>query len=276
MHNPPVVLSFSALDPSGCGGLHADIETAASLGCHCAPIATSLCTTGNSDATEAVPVDTTILIEQARSVLEDMAVKAIKIGFVGSVRNAEAIHSIAQDYPHIPVVVHPAFCLWNESHSEQADLPAAIAALLLPVAHVAVISLHEAHILAKEGDTVDATAQAITSTGCQNLLLTQTFRRDQPFKAALYDAKGLIKEYEWNQTPPVCHGSSSTLASAIASLQAHDCPAHTAIDQAQNYAWQTLAAARQLGFGKPTPYRLFWADKNIDQPGSMPEGNLTH
>lgn len=276
MQNPPVVLSFSALDPSGCGGLHADIETAASLGCHCAPIATSLCTTGNSESTEVLPIDATVLIEQARSVLEDMEVKAIKIGFAGSVQNVEAIHSIARDYPHIPLIVQPAFCLWDEQQTEQADLPKAIATLLLPVAHVAVISLQEAHILAKEGDTVDATAQAITSTGCQNLLLTRALRREQPFQAALYDATGKTKEYEWNQTPPVCHGSSSTLASAIAALRAHDCPVQTAIDQAQNYAWQTLAAARQLGFGKPTPYRLFWADKNIEQPGSMPEGNLTH
>lgn len=276
MLTPPVVLSFSALDPSGCGGLQADIETCASLGCHCAPIATSLCTTGVTETAESIAVDSTLLIEQARSVLEDMAVKAIKVGFAGSVRNVEAIHSIIQDYPQIPLIIHPAFCLWDENNSEQADLPSAIASLLLPLTHVAVITLYEAHILAKESDTIDATAQAITSSGCQHLLLHQTVSKDKPFQVSFYDSKGLIKQYEWNQSPPVCHGSSSTLTAAIAALKAHDSPVQTAVDQAQNYAWQTLAAARQLGFGKPTPYRLFWADKNIDQPGSMPAGNLTH
>lgn len=276
MQNPPVVLSLSALDPSGCGGIQADIETAASLGCHCAPVATALCTTGSSSTAEVLAVDTTLVIEQARSVLEDMSVKAIKIGFAGSVANVEAIHSILRDYPSVPVVMHPAFCLWDSDSAEQADLPAALSALLLPLTTILVASLEEAHILVKESDTVDATAQGITNTGCQYLLLNDVSPKDQKFQATLYDPKGAINTYQWDQAPPTCHGSSSTLASAVAALQAHDCPAQAAVEQAQNFAWQALAAARQLGFGKPTPHRFFWADKNIDVPGSMPSGNRTH
>ena len=139
--NPPVVLCFSALDPSGGGGLQADIEALASMGCHCAPVATALCATATADNNEALPVDTTLVIEQARSILEDMPVKAVKVGFAGSVANVEAIHSILQDYPHLPLIIHPAFCLWDRDSIEQADLPAAFAALLLPLSEVAVISL---------------------------------------------------------------------------------------------------------------------------------------
>lgn len=276
MQNPPVVLSLSALDPSGCGGLQADIETAASLGCHCAPVATALCTTGSAATAEVIPVDTTLIIEQTRSVLEDMSVKAIKVGFAGSVANVEAIHSILRDYPHIPLIMHPAFCLWDDDSAEQADLPTALSALLLPLTSVLVASLDEAHILVKESDTVDATAQGISNTGCQHLLLNELSPKNQKFQATLYDPKGAISTYQWDQAPPTCHGSSSTLASAIAALQAHDCPPQAAVEQAQNYAWQALASARQLGFGKPTPHRFFWADKNIDVPGSMPSGNRTH
>lgn len=276
MTTPPIVLSLSALDPSGCGGLQADIETAASLGCHCAPVATSLCTTGSAESAETIPVDATLMIEQARSVLEDMTVKAIKVGFAGSVRNVEAIHSIVKDYPKIPLIIHPALCLWDEDNPEQADLPAALAALLLPLTKIAVISLNEIHTLTKEGDTVDATAQAVTSDGCEYLLLNQINNKNAQIRTSIYNSKGLIKQYAWNQTPPVCHGSSSTLASAVAALMAHDSPAQSALEQAQNYTWQTMAAARQLGFGKPTPYRFFWADKNIEPPGSMPAGNNTH
>lgn len=276
MQNPPVVLSLSALDPSGCGGLQADIETAASLGCHCAPVATALCSTGSSATAEALAVDSTLVIEQARSVLEDMSVKAIKVGFAGSVANVEAIHSILQDYPKIPLIMHPVFYLWDRDNTEQADLPSALSTLLLPLATAVVASLEEAHILVKVSDTVDATAQAITNSGCQYLLLNETTPKHQKFQATLYDAKGAIKHYQWDQAPPTGHGSSSTLTSAIAALQAHGCPLQAAVEQAQNYAWQALTAARQLGFGKPTPHRFFWTDKNIDVPGSMPSGNRTH
>lgn len=276
--NPPVVLCFSALDPSGGGGLQADIETLASLGCHCAPVATALCATGTTETAEPFAVDTTLLIEQARSVLEDMSVKAIKVGFAGSVANAEAIHSILQDYPHLPLIIHPAFCLWDQNSTEQADLPSALTALLLPIAEVAVISLEEAHILVKESDTVDATAQALTSKGCRHLLLNQTQPKEGRSKAGLYDTTGLLKGYEWDQPPPTCHGATSTLTAAIAAFRAHGCPLPSAVEQAQNFTWQAMAAARQLGFGRPTPHRLFWADKNIQQECSSAAlpGNATH
>lgn len=276
--NPPVVLCFSALDPSGGGGLQADIEATASMGCHCAPVATALCATATSDNNEAIPVDTTLVIEQARSILEDMPVKAVKVGFAGSVANVEAIHSILQDYPHLPLIIHPAFCLWDRDIVEQADLPSAFAALLLPLSEVAVISLTEAHILAKESDTIDATAQAITSKGCRNLLLSQSLAKENRATTGLYDMSGLIKHYEWEQSPPTCHGAISTLAAAIAALRGHDCPVQAAVEQAQNYTWQALAAARQLGFGRPIPHRLFWADKNLETSCSAADlpGNATH
>lgn len=261
---PPVVLSFSALDPSGRGGIQADIETIASLGGHCAPVVTALCTTGVAETAETISVNTTVLIAQARSILEDMSVKAIKIGFPGSVAVAEAIHSILQDYRHIPVIFHPAFCLWDPNETEQANLPAAITALLLPLTEVHVATQEEAHTLVKEADTDDATAQALMSGGCQHLLLNRNDPQKRQFHASLYDKKGLVKHSEWNQAIPTCHGAASTLASAIAVLRGHDCHVQAAVEQAQNFTWQAMSHARQLGFGKPTPYRFFWTDETIE------------
>ncbi len=269
---PPTVLSFSALDPSGRGGIQADIETVASLGGHSAPIVTAHCTTGVAETAESISVDTTVLIEQARSVLEDMTVKAIKIGFTGSVAAVEAIHSILKDYPSIPVIFHPALCLWDSTERDQADLPAAITSLLLPLTEVNVVTLDEAQTLVKAADTVDATAQALMSGGCAHLLLNQNSTQNRQFHASLYDTKGLTKRYEWNHAVPTCHGASSTLASAIAAFRAHDCPVQSAVEQAQNFTWQAMIHARQLGFGKPTPHRLFWADANIEDD----KGKATH
>lgn len=274
---PPVILSLSALDPSGCGGIQADIETAASLGCHCASVATSLCTTGSSETSEAIPVDTTLLIEQARSVLEDMPVSAIKVGFVGSVANAEAIHTILEDYRQIPVILQPAFCLWDKDDADQADLPSAIATLLMPRAEVAILSLAEAHTLAHGGDTVEATVQAIMNQGVGYLLLTEASVKEARCQTNLYDKKGLIHNYPWQDGVPSCHGSSSTLASALAAFRAHNSPLQSAVEQAQNFTWQAMAAARQMGFGRPVPHRFFWTDNNNNRPASkLPAGKTAH
>jgi hydroxymethylpyrimidine/phosphomethylpyrimidine kinase len=108
------------------------------------------------------------------------------------------------------------------------------------------------------------------------LLLNESSPARRQFKAVLYNQGGLVKDYQWQQIPATCHGSSSTLTSAIASLRAQDCPPEAAVEQAQNYTWQAVSASRQLGLEKSTAHRFFWADKNIDEPSKMPSTNNTH
>jgi len=266
---PPVVLAFGALDPVGGGGLQADIETAASLGCHCAPVATALCTSGGPDSTVTLAVDNTILIEQARSVLEEMAVAAIKIGFAGSVANAEAIHSILRDYPHIPVVLHPALNLWDQDKAEQSGLLNALSELLLPQATVAHMTLPELRQIAPEADTVDASAQAVINRDCDYLLVCDSGQQKRRVQNSLYRAQGLVKHYQWEQVPSNCHSSASTLASSVAAYLAHNCHPVSAIEQGQSYTWQALVAARQLGSGTVVPHRFFWADQGKPGPGKQ-------
>lgn len=270
--NPPVVLAFSALDPSGAGGIQADIETAASLGCHCAPIVTSLCASGKIPETEVFSVNSTIIIEQARSVLESMDVRAIKIGFLGSRANAEVIHSILLDYKTIPVVSHPALCLLDEHNREHDQLMQAYTSLIIPLSNICNYSLFEAREIAKEKDTIDTTAHAIISAGCDKVLITGTGKQPLAFQNSLFDAKGLIKNYPWEQEPAACHGASSTLATSMAAYLAHGFEDLQAIEQAQNFTWQSMLASRPIGFQIRTPHRFYWADKNIEAVEISPPG----
>lgn len=262
--NPPVILAFGALDPSGAGGLQADIETAASLGCHCSPVATSLIAAGAGINIESNATDSTLVIAQARSVIENMCVAAIKIGFLGSIANIEAIHTILHDYPHIPVVAHPALYLWDKDEQSQHDFPNAFSSLIVPQIKIGLFSLYEARMVACESDTVATTAQALTSDGCEYVLITGTGQARPTFQNSSYNQKGLIQHYNWEQEPPTCHGSSSTLAMSVCAYLAHGAEAIMSLNQAQNFTWQTMHASRDLGFGLRTPHRFFWADKNIE------------
>ncbi len=274
--NPSIILTFSALDPSGCGGIQADIETAVSLGCHCAPIVTTMCAEGFQSNVESFATHETILIEQARSILEEMEVSSVKLGFLGSTANMEAIHSILVDYPELQVTAHPAFCLYDPENIDQQNLIDAYTSLILPLTNITIFSLHEARELALESDNVNATAQSIINKGCDYLLITGTGKRTQQFQNSLYDTKGLIGNYSWQEESPTCHGSSSTLAMSTASYIAHGLTPQQAIDNAQNFTWQAMRASRELGFGKRTPHRLYWADKNISTPDRLPAKKHTH
>jgi len=274
--NPPVILAFGALDPSGCGGIQADIETAASLGCHCAPVVTALCTEGANNRSETFAVEAAIIIEQARSILEGMNVAAIKIGFLGSDHNVEAVHSILRDYTHIPLVAHPALALWDDSDREQQNFNDVFAELIIPDTTITNFSLFEARQICPEADTVNAVAQAIMSLGSGLALITGTGQETQAFQNSLYNETGLLRHYHWAQEPLTCHGSSSTLAASQAAYLAHGSEEVSAIEQALNFTWRAVSASRELGFGKRTPHRFFWADKNIETPSDLPVSPKSH
>lgn len=274
--NPPIVLSFSVLDPSGAGGIQACIETASSLGCHSSPVVTANCATGAAPNTETLATAPTLIIEQARSVLEEMDVAAINVGFIASLATAEAIHSILNDYSHIPVVSHPALCFLDEANAEHNDIVEAYSNLILPLSEVSSFSLFEAREIAKESDTVDTTAHVIVSSGCDNVVITGTGKQTKAFQNSVFDSKGLVKDFYWEQEPANCHGSSSTLSMAMACYLAHGFEPAQAIEQAQNFTWRAMCASRDMGFGRRTPHRFFWADKNIDTSQSKPPSTASH
>lgn len=274
--NPPVILSFSVLDPSGTGGIQASIETAASLGCHCAPIITANCTSGSAPDSNMVSTDPTIIIEQARSILEEMEVQAIYVGFLGSLSIAEAVHSILQDCQNVPVVSHPSLCFLDENNNEHSELIQAYSNLILPQSTIGSFSLFEAREIAMESDTVDTTAHALVSGGCDIAVITGTGKHTQAFQNSAFDTKGLMKNFRWEQEPANCHGSSSTLSMAMACYLGHGFGESQAIDQAQNFAWQSMRASREMGFGRRTPHRLYWADKNIESSNENSPGASTH
>ncbi|TQV71711.1 hydroxymethylpyrimidine/phosphomethylpyrimidine kinase [Exilibacterium tricleocarpae] len=269
----PVVMSFSNHDPSGGTGIQADIETTASLGCHSTPIVTALCAKDTRDLKDVLPVETPLLIEQARAILEDMPVKAIKVGFTGSVENIEAMHTILRDYPKIPVVLHPvtSFC-----HSELLDAPAIIhatQALLLPLATIVTPNLVEAHDLAQQADTIDACAQEILDSGCRHLLISGTKRSHNSIESSLYGPEGLVKHYRKERLQACNHGCGATLSAAIAAYLAHGLRLVDAVEQGQNFAWHALAGGRRLGMGNRIPNRMYWADRNSDTLNYQTEGS---
>ena len=120
--NKPVVLCFSGLDPSGGAGILADIESLSCHGCQAAPVVTAATVQDTQDVMSFSPMPADLIIEQARAVLEDMPVKVVKIGMVGSSEIAQAIHTILKDYPSLKVVYDPVFSTEKDGALSTPDL----------------------------------------------------------------------------------------------------------------------------------------------------------
>ncbi len=267
----PVVMSFAGTDPSGGAGLQADIETLISMGCHAAPVVTAVTVQDTQQLFSFQSMDSGLIIEQARAVLEDVPVAAFKIGMIGSAENAEAIQSILLDYPDIPVVLDPLISAGGGGELADDELIDAMVNLLFPLTTILTPNSEEARAFAPEADTLDACAQELLELGSEFILITGSHESTPNVVNNLYGDSRLLESYTWDRLPGVYHGSGCTLAAAIAGLLAQDLPPVTAVLEAQEFAWEALNNSYHVGMGQSIPNRLFWARGDDDDEKEPPQ-----
>lgn len=262
----PVVLVFSGHDPSGGAGVQADIEAIISQGVHPATVITALTVQDTVDVKRFVPTDPSLVIEQARAVLEDMPVQCIKIGMIGSVELVEVIHSILKDYPDIPVILDPVLVAGGGGTLANEDVAKAMINLLLPLTTILTPNAYESRALVKlahiPANDLDARGQALLDMGPEYVLLKGGDEQSTEVENWLFTRHQPPRKFTYERLPGEFHGSGCTLASAIAGLiaQASDADYVNAIHEAQEYTSHALFHAAQIGRGQWIPHRLFWAD----------------
>jgi len=262
---PPAVLTFSGLDPSGGAGSQADIETLISLGCHCCPVVTAITSQDTCNIKNFSPTLPTMVVEQARAVLEDIHISAFKIGMLGSVENVESIHSILMDYPDIPVVFDPVIAAGGGGNLSSDAIIEASISLLLPQTTLVTPNSLEAREYSPSADSLEACAHELMDLGAEHVLITGSHERTDSIQNRLWGNERFIADFTWERLPGQFHGSGCTLAAATAGLLAHGVDMVTATRNAQAYTFNTLKNARRLGMGQLIPYRMFWADSDQDE-----------
>lgn len=258
-HSVPVVMAISGSDPTGGAGIQADIEALASMGCHAAPLVTALTVQDTRRFMGREAVAATVLVRQARAVLEDVTVAAVKLGMLGSPAIVEAVHTLLRDCADMPVVLDPVLVAGGGGELADAETIAAMCELLLPLTTVLTPNTVEARRLVPGADTLEGCAQALLGRGVEFVLLTGTHEDTPQVVNSLYGNGRLIDTFSWERLPGSYHGSGCTLASAIAGLLAHGAEPLNAVLEAQEYTWETLRQAYRIGQGQLIPNRLFWA-----------------
>ncbi|CAN5565793.1 bifunctional hydroxymethylpyrimidine kinase/phosphomethylpyrimidine kinase [soil metagenome] len=103
----PCALTIGGLDPGGGAGIVADLRAfhaAKAFGCAVVALSTVQSTSG---LTAVQPIATKLLLAQARAVLKNQHVRAIKIGALGSAANVRAVGELLAVHRAIPAVVDP-------------------------------------------------------------------------------------------------------------------------------------------------------------------------
>jgi hydroxymethylpyrimidine/phosphomethylpyrimidine kinase len=269
LHGPalPVAMTIAGHDPGGGAGIQADIESMISMGCHACSVVTALTVQDTSNVYSFMPVEPEMVIQQARTLLEDMPVHAIKIGMLASTDIVEAVQSVLIDYPEIPVVVDPVMASGEGDSLSERSVREAIIELLLPYTTILTPNTPEARELAPESDNLDACAMSLLDHGCKYVLITGTHEQTEQVKNTFYGGNQKLDEFSWPRLEGSYHGSGCTLAAAIAGLLAQGKSPAQAVLEGQEFTWQALLGAYRIGMGQKLPNRFFWAgwEENEDK-----------
>lgn len=275
-HDTPVgALVFNANDPSGAGGLAGDVAAITSVGGHAAPIVTGVYLRDTGAIFDHMALDDDLVAEQARTVLEDLPVQAIKAGFVGSADNLAAIAGIAADYPEVPLVAYMPDLSWQASDATEIYHDACTE-LLLPQASLLVgnhATLRRWLLPdwdAERAPTPRDLAAAAEARGVPYLLATGMARPDGRLDNVLASAHTVLCSMDFDILPGPFIGAGDTLSATVAALLASGCDLEDAVRDALTYLHGCLAYGFRPGMGRYLPDHMFWAE-----PEDPPEAGDT-
>lgn len=260
----PCVLAFNANDPCGAGGLSADLTAMSSASVHVLAVVTGTYIRDTSEVHDHVPLDEEVVTDQARCALEDMPVRAIKVGFAGSPENLSAIAGITSDYPDLPVITYmPDLSWWDDIDIETYQ--DAMTELLLPQTTVLVgnhSTLCRWLMPEWEGDRpphAREVARAAAVHGVAYTLVTGFNAADQFLESHLASPEEVLASARYERFEATFSGAGDTLSAALCALIAGGSDLQSACAEALNYLDQCLNAGFQPGMGHALPDRMFWA-----------------
>lgn len=254
---PTVALTVAGTDSGGAAGVAADLTTFAALGVHgaCAITAVTAQDTTGVHAVHPVPVE--VVGAQIDAVLDDLPVRAVKTGMLGSVAAVELVADRLARADGRSLVVDPVLVATSGAVLGDAAVAAAYGEALLPVATVVTPNLDEARALVGRDGTPGELAGALAARGCAVILTGgPEWRPGDPVGTctdwlALPD--GRLTRHVHAAVPTVNdHGTGCTFSAAVAAFLARGCSLAEATVAAADFTRSQLAlgAAWRLGRGR--------------------------
>ncbi|AOF88000.1 phosphomethylpyrimidine kinase family protein [Hydrogenophaga sp. RAC07] len=266
----PCVMVFNANDPSGAGGLSADITAMSSASVHVLAVVTGAYVRDTSDIHDHFAFDEEAVADQARCALEDMPVQAFKVGFVGNPENLSVVAEITADYSDVPVIAYMPDLSWWDELAIETYLDAS-AELLLPQTTVLVgnhSTLCRWLLPEWEGDRPPSprdVARAAAVHGVPYTLVTGFNAADQYLESHLASPEAVLATARYERFEATFTGAGDTLSAALCALIAGGSDLQAACAEALTYLDQCLDAGFQPGMGHAVPDRLFWAHEDDEE-----------
>ena len=183
------------------------------------------------------PLDADTVVEQARSILEDVTIAAWKVGFLGSAEGVSAVAEVLSDYPDVPLVAYMPNLSWIEDDDQQEYLDA-FRELVLPQTEL-LVGNHQTltDFLLPEWDadrpaSPRELAVAAAEHGTRFVLVTGVNLPNQFIDNVLASSQGALTGEKFERFEAAFVGAGDTLAAALAALLASGTELHDAVGEA--------------------------------------------
>lgn len=263
MSRTPVMLTIAGSDPSGGAGIQADLKTASALGVYGATVITALTVQNTLGVTGIHPVPIEFITQQHLSVVEDLDVRAVKIGMLGSADVVAAVADVLRSHPVPFVVLDPVMVATSGDRLVPEDAVAAIRELLLPLATVVTPNVPEAEVLSGLGieseDDLEPVGRALLALGSRHVLVKGGHLAGDRSVDVLVSADGVQHLAAPRVHTSHTHGTGCTLSSAIAAYLVRGEQVPVAVEAAKAYLTRALVAGASLEVGRgngPVDHRV--------------------
>lgn len=265
--HPPVALTVAGSDPSGGAGVQGDLKTFSALGAYGCAVLTALTAQSTRGVTGVHEVPPTFVAEQLRTLLDDVAVDAVKIGMLATARVADAVREVLAERRPGVVVLDPVMVSTSGHRLLDEDAVAAVRRLL-PAADLVTPNVPEAAVLldgdpSRDLDGMLAQARALRAAGARRVLIKGGHLTGAEAVDVLVGPEG----EEVLRAPRVAttstHGTGCALSSAVAVLRTRHATWTDAVRAGKAWLTHALRAADDLavghGHGPVHHLRALWA-----------------
>lgn len=239
----PTVLCFSGLDPSGGAGLQADIEAIGQSGAHAAIACTALTIQNSQKVFGFEATSKELLLAQANAVVDDLPIKVVKSGMLGTTDNIGALAVFLRQHPDYLYVLDPVLVANSGGSLGNQETLVRAFVELIPLATLITPNTVELRALTGEQD-IDVATQKLFDMGAKSVLV-KGGHEDTPdyIQNSLYANGELVSQTQCLRLEGEYHGSGCSLASFIAGRLAQGESLKNSVHHAETWLFGVLKQA---------------------------------
>ncbi len=248
----PSVVTIAGSDSSGGAGVQADIKSISANGGYAASVITAITAQNTCGVRKIVELENEIIESQIKAVFDDLSVKAVKIGMLGSRRIIDIVSKNIKDRNNI--VLDPVMVAKDKTILLHNDAINDIVKKLFPLALLVTPNIDEAEqILGRKIGDEDEMEQAcldIIKLGAKNVLIKGGHLTSDNLVDVLYFEGSIYKFYQKRINTIHTHGTGCSLSSAIATNIAKGQKMNIAVCNAIHYVYDGILFNYEVGKGK--------------------------